>query len=96
MIILAKVNTTLTIDSDIKQKSQEFLSELGLDLSTAFGIFLRQMLWQQAIPFDISRAVPNADTLEAIKEAEEFKAHPEKFKRYSDFAQAVADIEDKC
>ena len=89
---MAKVNTTVSLDSDVKQKSQVLLADMGLDLSTAFNIFLRQLLYEQAIPFSISRG-PNPETVTAIKEAEEFRAYPLIYKRYATFADAVADIE---
>ena len=53
---MAKVSTNISIDSDTKAKAQVLLAELGLDLSTAVNIFLRQMIRDNAIPFTISRA----------------------------------------
>lgn len=67
---MAKVSTNITIDADIKAKAQELLTDLGLDLSTAVNIFLRQMIRENAIPFTISRETPNAVTTEAILSAE--------------------------
>mgnify|MGYP006067223289 FL=1 len=90
---MAKVSTSITIDSDIKAKAQELLADLGLDLSTAVNIFLRQTIRENAIPFNISREIPNADTITAIKEAEEFRKHPEKYKRYSSFAELLREVE---
>ena len=55
---MAKVSTNITIDADTKKKAQELLSDLGLDLSTAINIFLRQMVRENAIPFSIQRDVP--------------------------------------
>jgi len=61
---MAKVSTNITIDADTKKKAQELLSDLGLDLSTAINIFLKQMVRENAIPFSIQRDAPdevNAD-----------------------------------
>lgn len=90
---MAKVSTTITIDSEIKAKAQVLLADLGLDLSTAINIFLRQTLRQNAIPFSISRDIPNAETIAAIKEFDEYKVSPEKFKRYSSFAELLSEVE---
>ncbi len=55
---MAKVSTNITIDADTKKKAQELLSDLGLDLSTAINIFLKQMVRENAIPFSIQREAP--------------------------------------
>lgn len=52
---MAKVSTNISIDADIKKQAQELLSDLGLDLSTAINIYLRQMVRDNAIPFPIQR-----------------------------------------
>ena len=59
---MAKVSTNITIDADTKKKAQELLSDLGLDLSTAINIFLKQMVRENAIPFSIQREAPTEET----------------------------------
>lgn len=55
---MAKVSTNISIDADTKKKAQELLADLGLDLSTAINIFLKQMVRENAIPFPIQRDAP--------------------------------------
>lgn len=66
---MAKVNTTISLDADVKAAAQALLADFGLDLSTAVNLFLRQTIYQQAIPFEIRRDLPNAETRRAIDEA---------------------------
>ena len=89
---MAKVATSITIDSETKAQAQELLSDLGLDLSTAVNIFLRQAIRENAIPFSISRDVPNADTIAAIEELDEMKKHPENYKSYGNVKEMMEDI----
>ena len=89
---MAKTTANISIDSEVKAKAQELFADLGLDLSTAIGLFLRQAIRENAIPFDISREIPNADTIAAMKEAEEMKKHPEAYKGYSNVDEMVEDI----
>ncbi len=70
---MAKVSTNITIDAETKAKAQELLSDLGMDLSTAVNIFLRQMIRENGIPFAVKREVPNAVTIAAIEAAENEK-----------------------
>ncbi len=52
---MAKVSTNITIDAEVKAKAQALLSDFGMDLSTAVNIFLRQMVYDGAFPFEITR-----------------------------------------
>ena len=92
---MAKTTANISMDAEIKQQAQELFAELGMDFSTAVNIFLRQAIRENAIPFTITRDVPNAVTLAAMQEAEEFKKHPERFKRYATFADAIADMDNE-
>ena len=75
---MAKVSTSISIDADVKAQAQEF----GLDLSTAINIFLRQSIRENCIPFSIQREVPNADTIAAMKEADDMVNHPERYETF--------------
>ena len=91
---MAKVATTLSIDADVKKDAQELFSDFGLDLSTAVGMFLRQSVREQRIPFEVKRDVPNAETLAAIEEAKEMEAHPERYKGYFSFKDVLNEVLD--
>lgn len=89
---MAKVSTNITIDAETKAKAQSLLADFGLDLSTAVNIFLKQMIYEGAIPFTISREIPNSVTVAAIKEIEEMKKHPEKYKRYDNVDEMIEEV----
>ena len=44
------------------------------------------------IPFTITRENPNAETIAAMNEYYEMKAHPEKYKKYTSFRSAMNDV----
>lgn len=89
---MAKVATNISIDEDIKPRAQAMLAEFGLDLSTAVNMFLRQMLREKAIPFEIRKDVPNVTTLSAIAEVEEMEKHPELSKTYTSIDDLMKDL----
>ena len=70
-------NLTVRIDSSLKDEAESLFKDLGMSLSTAFNIFLRQAVRMQAIPFSISRGIPNRATLAAMREAERIAEDPE-------------------
>ena len=48
-----KENMTIRIDHDIKVRATKLFKSLGLDMSTATGIFYRQALQHHGLPFDV-------------------------------------------
>ena len=67
---MKNVNVTLRVDEDLKKQADTLFSELGLNLTTAFNIFLRQSVREQQIPFKVTKNVPNAVTLAAMDASE--------------------------
>lgn len=59
-------NLTISMDSDLKEKADVLFSELGMDLSTAFNLFVKESLRVGGIPFELT---PNKETIEAMEEA---------------------------
>ena len=89
---MPKVSTNISLDPELKKSAQELFADLGLDLTTAVTLFLKQSVREQAIPFEIKREVPNADTIAAMNVYYEMKAHPEQYKRYSSFKEAMNEV----
>lgn len=55
------------IDSDLKEHAQRVLDACGLNFSDAIRLFLRQVVAEQGLPFEVK--VPNATTRAAMLEA---------------------------
>ena len=89
---MAKISTNISIDAETKAKAQVMLADFGMDLSPAVNIFLKQMIYEGAIPFAISRDIPNKVTLDAMKEAHEMSVSPESYKKYDNVDSMVEDI----
>jgi DNA-damage-inducible protein J len=47
-------NLNIRIDKDLKEEAEIFFGELGLNMTSAFNIFVRQSLRQGKIPFELS------------------------------------------
>lgn len=92
---MAKAATNITIDTDVKREAQETLGALGLDLSTAIGIFLRKVIAVGGIPFDVRMEKPNNDTMEAIAEVAAMKAGLISGKAYKTADEMLEDLLDE-
>ena len=91
---MAKVSTSISIDADVKAQAQELFADFGLDLSTAINIFLRQSIRENCIPFTIQREVPNADTIAAMKEADDMVKHPERYETFRSMEELKKALEE--
>ena len=86
---MKNVNVTLRVDEDLKKQADLLFSELGLNLTTAFNIFLRQSVREQQIPFRVSRNVPNAVTLAAMDASEKGEDMYGPYDSISDLMEAL-------
>ena len=67
---MKSVTVTFRFDEELIAQADQLFADLGMSLSTAIHIFLRQSVREQQIPFAISRNVPNAVTQAAMEAAE--------------------------
>ena len=65
-----KGNMTLRIEPELKAQAAALFKSLGLDLSTATGIFYRQALRCRGLPFEVRLDEPNKATYAAMEAAE--------------------------
>jgi DNA-damage-inducible protein J len=55
VVEMAQTSINIRIDEDIKKQADSLFSDLGMNMSTAFNVFVRQALREQGIPFEISK-----------------------------------------
>ncbi len=84
-------NFSVRMDSDIKKQCENLFSELGMNLTTAINVFLRQSLRVGGFPFDVKLEQPNRETIAAMREAERI-AHDPDVKHYSDVEEALREL----
>ncbi|WP_240986681.1 type II toxin-antitoxin system RelB/DinJ family antitoxin [Acididesulfobacillus acetoxydans] len=84
-------NISIRMDVELKKQAEQLFSELGMNMTTAFNIFLRQAVRQQRIPFDIALEGPNTETIAAMEEAERISRDPS-VKGYTDVDQMMKEL----
>ena len=89
---MSTTNLNIRVDENLKKKADKLFSELGMSMSTAMNIFLRQSVRYGGIPFDIRLDVPNSETVEAIREVKQMKADPTIGKTYRDVDQMMKEL----
>ena len=90
---MATTNVTIRMDKELKAKADELFKELGLNMSIAMGIFCRQAVREQGIPFEISKRTPNEETLAAMKEIDDIISGKIPAKKYNTVEELFEDLE---
>lgn len=89
---MANVTTSIRMDADTKKAASELLNDLGLDLSSAVNIFLKQVILQGGLPFEVKYPQYKPEVLEAMEEAKVISHNPAT-KSYGSFKEALEDID---
>ena len=84
-------NISIRMDTDLKAQADALFNELGMNLTTAFNIFVRQSLRDGGIPFEVKLGQPNKETIAAMLEAEKIAKDPS-VKGYNDIDESFADL----
>jgi DNA-damage-inducible protein J len=84
---MSLTNINIRVDSNIKAQEQDVLASLGLDMTTAINIFLRQAILQHGIPFVITaepeKKIPKPGCMKGkIWMADDFNAPLDDLKEY--------------
>ena len=91
----ANINVRTT--PKLKAKRQKLFEDWGLDTSTAINMFLKDCVREKSLPFRFTREearyVPNAETVEALKEAKEISKDKNAvgYTNMKDFVSALHD-----
>lgn len=89
---MATTNISIRMDETLKKQADILFNELGMNVSTAFNIFVRQSVREGRIPFELSLNQPNKNTIAAMLEAERI-AKDSAVKGYTDLQELFADLD---
>ena len=90
---MATVPTQIRIDEQLKKQSVELFNNLGLDMSGAITMFLKQCVLRNGLPFAVEMPRYKQDVIEAMAEAKALSRDPS-VKRYQSFNEALEDLDD--
>lgn len=90
---MATVNMSIRMDTELKKQADAMLADMGLNMTTAMNMFLRQVVRQGKIPFEIATDIPNAETLVAMKEVDDMINGKIPAKKYTSTDELFKDLE---
>lgn len=80
---MSKTSMSIRLDSEVKEQAQQVFSNLGMDMTTAINIFLRQAIQYQGLPFDV-RLDENRRLLEVLTDLDQNRNMSQSFESVSD------------
>ena len=89
---MATVPTQVRIDEELKKQSMELFSQLGIDMSSAMNMLLKQCVMRGGLPFAVEIPQYRSEVLEAMEEARRI-SKDSNTKRYGSFAEALEDLD---
>lgn len=87
-------NLNIRTDKEVKAAAERVFEALGLNMTTAVNIFLRQSIRENGIPFALRLDVPNDTTAAAIAEGRRM-ATDKTQKGYSNMDDLKAALDDE-
>lgn len=89
---MSTANINIRTDKEVKEAAEKIFEQLGLNMTTAVNMFLRQSIRENGIPFCPTLDVPNAVTIAAMKEGERI-AKDKNIKGYKTIEELKAALE---
>ena len=90
---MATVNMSIRMDTELKKQADAMLADMGLNMTTAMNMFLRQVVRQGRIPFEIATDIPNAETVVAIQQMDDMISGKIPAKKYSSTDELFKDLD---
>ncbi|CEY32745.1 addiction module antitoxin%2C RelB/DinJ family [Streptococcus pneumoniae] len=83
---MSKTSMSIRLDSEVKEQAQQVFNNLGMDMTTAINIFLRQAIQYQGLPFDV-RLDENRKLLEVLTDLDQNRNMSQSFESVSDLME---------
>ena len=88
---MATIPTQIRIEENTKKQATELLEGLGLNLSEAVNVFLKQVILKGGIPFDIKYPTYKPEVIAAMEEAKQI-SKDNTVKAYTDVSEMFKEI----
>ena len=83
---MSKTSMSIRLDSEVKEQAQQVFNNLGMDMTTAINIFLRQAIQYQGLPFNV-RLDENRKLLQVLTDLDQNRNMSKSFESVSDLME---------
>lgn len=64
----------VNVPTEVKEETNEIFNSLGLNMSTAIDMFLKRVIYERGIPFDVKQPASSKKLMEVLKEVEDIES----------------------
>ena len=83
---MSKTSMSIRLDSEVKEQAQQVFNHLGMDMTTAITIFLRQAIQYQGLSFDV-RLDENRKLLQVLTDVDQHRNMSQSFESVSNLME---------
>lgn len=84
----------IRVEPKVKEEVEAILNNLGMTSTEAINIYLRQIILNSGIPFEIKTPQFSDEMLETIKEADEIMKNPDNYPSYNSVEELMEALND--
>ena len=93
---MAQTYLSIRVNERDKKEFESFCNDVGMNVSVAVNMFIKKVLIDRKIPFEISQKTQfSKDLQEALLEAEEMRKHPGNYKGYTSVKELLEDLDNE-
>ncbi len=86
---MTQSNICIRLDENLKKQFDYLCNEFGLTMTTAINMFVKAVVRENRIPFEISANIPNSVTRKAIEDIENGISYSVPYKSGKDVTRAI-------
>lgn len=88
-----QTNLSVRVNKKDKKEFENFCNDVGMNVSVAVNMFIKKVLADKRIPFEIAQKTQFSEDLqEALAEAKEMRKHPENYKKFHSVKELMEDL----
>ena len=84
----------IRVEPEVKEEVEKILNTLGMTATEAINIYLKQIILNSGIPFEIKMPQFSDEMLKAVKEADEIMKNPENYPSYDSVDELMEALND--
>lgn len=89
---MAQTTVSVRLDSEDKKHFEDFCNATGMNISVAINMFVKAVLREHRLPFEVVSNVPNSETIAAFDEVEQMRKCPQLYKGYTDVDKMMEEL----
>ena len=88
---MAQSYLSVRVNETDKNAFENFCNDVGMNVSVAINMFIKAVLQDNKLPFEVTR---KPQFSEDLIEAKDMREHPEKYKKFSSVKALMEDLEE--